>query len=228
MLSLSVTLFIEVPKNKTYMRWNVFKFTPSNLIEFPYEQASCESGCVSRFTAFLTEPSQWRACKRSQWERNRDKRSTMTCWIVGFALLGVLHALEEVAIWKSGSSCKIGYSFIRFGFAQSTIYASPERCLAQTTWPCPPERRWIVFGRTAWTTRPQRHGFPHWSREGSSSWSPCARFSGAHLRENKQWLKWSQPESFFEFKTWVQDSRGRASIPGWRHYSCKGKIQNMK
>ena len=71
-----------------------------NLIEFPHEQASCESGCVSRFTAFLTEPSQWRACKRSQWERNREKRSTMTCWIVGFALLGVLHALEEVAIWK--------------------------------------------------------------------------------------------------------------------------------
>ena len=41
------------------MKLNVFKFTPSNLIKFPYEQASCESGCVSRFTAFLTEPSQW-------------------------------------------------------------------------------------------------------------------------------------------------------------------------
>ena len=187
MLSLGVTLFLEVQKNKTHMKLNVFKFTPSNLIKFPYEQASCESGCVSRFTAFLTEPSQWRACKRYQWERNREKRSTMTCWIVGFALLGGLHALEEVAIWKSGSSCKIGYSFIRFGFAQSTIYASPERCLAQTTWPCPPERRWIVFGRTAWTTRPQRHGFPHWSRGGSSSWSPCARFSGAHLQFEREW-----------------------------------------
>ena len=128
----------------------------------------------------------------------------MTCWIVGFALLGVIHALEEVAIWKSESSCKIGYSFVRFGFAQSTIYVSPERCLAQPTWPCPPERRWIVFGRTAWTTRPQRHGFPHWSRGGSSSWSPCARFSGAHLQFEGEWEQTTnkQPESFFEFKTW--------------------------
>ena len=87
---------------------------------------------------------------------------------------------------KSESSCKIGYSFIRFGFAQSTIYASPERCLAQTTWPCPPERRWIVFGRTAWTTLPQRRGSPLWSRGGSSSWSPCARFSGAHLQFERE------------------------------------------
>ena len=49
MLSLGVTLFLEVQKNKTHMKLNVFKFTPSNLIKFPYEQASCESGCVTLY-----------------------------------------------------------------------------------------------------------------------------------------------------------------------------------
>ena len=110
-------------------------------------------------------------------------------WLVGLLVLLCLGCFMPWKRWrfeKSESSCKIGYSFIRFGFAQSTIYASPERCLAQTTWPCPPERRWIVFGRTAWTTLPQRRGSPHWSRGGSSSWSPCARFSGAHLQFERE------------------------------------------